>query len=300
MSIKTSKLDTNIKFTMSRPNLSYLKNLILAVVGIPCGVLTGVTGLSAAPILQPTLRYLLGLKSESLSGLVLVMVSFTAWSGLLSFGQTGHVQWFNGLMVTLGTFGGAALATKAVLKNPTVFVKARPFWTFLPLFFALMMIAQSTGVIKLSFPAVGLLPSNGPVLPLIFSYLIGVIVGFVGLVGELGSLLTIPLLVYLLGRSITAAEGTALFVLVLASLPTALIHALRRTVDMNTALAMSIGGVLGALFGSHLAASSIKALPDATLLFLCGFALTVFSLMSLFQKPTVDESAKPDSTTKNS
>jgi|GEM_PF-1810970 uncharacterized membrane protein YfcA len=270
---------------MARPDLSYLKNLTLAIVGIPCGVLTGVTGLSAAPILQPTLKWLIGLDGAPLAGVVLVMVSFTAWSGLFSFGQAGHVQWLNGFLVTMGTFFGAALAGNAIKKSPSFFVKMRHFWSLIPLALAMLMIAQATGIVDPAYFARPLLPTMGYFLPLFWSLLIGIAVGFIGIVGELGSMLTVPLLLYLLGRSIWEAEGTALYVLVLASLPTALIHALSKTLNSKAAIFLSIGGLLGALYGSHIAVSAAVPVHPNFLIFLCGAVLAAFSLGSLFQKP---------------
>jgi uncharacterized membrane protein YfcA len=282
---------------MTKSHLSYLKNLILAVFGIPCGVLVGVTGLSPAPLLQPALRFLLGLSGATLNGVVLVFVSFAAWSALVAFGQSGHVPWFSGLLLTIGTFAGAALAGKAVTRSTSVFVRLRPIWTFVLLSLSLMMIVQSFGIGGRSFPETSVLPDQGAVLPLVWSFSIGVVVGFVGLVGELGSMLTVPLLFYLLGRSIRASEGTGLYVLVLASLPTAMVHALRRALDVNAALALTIGGVLGALFGSHLA---VDQLSEGVLLFLSGGALTIYSLINLFQRPIVDENDRKNSTTNRS
>ena len=271
---------------MSRPNLSYLKNLILAVVGLPCGVITGVTGLSCAPALQPALRWLIGIQGSSLNGVILVMVSFVSWTGLLSFSQSGDIQWANGFCITIGTFGGTVLVGKLIQRSPIYFVRARAAWSFIPLACALLMISVSTGHIARDIPAEPLLPTTGRLLPLLWSLAIGVGVGFIGYAGELGSILVNPALYFLLGRSILQSEGTALYILVLASLPAALVHAIRRTLNTDAAFALSIGGVFGSLFGAHLA---VKELPDSTTTFVCGGTLALFSLISLFQRPEVSQ-----------
>jgi uncharacterized membrane protein YfcA len=280
---------------MTRPNLSYLKSLILAVVGIPCGVFTGLTGLSCAPILQPLLRWLLGISGSSLSGTVLVAVSFISWCGLVSYGQNGDVQWGSGLLITLGILIGATLAGKAIKSSPLFFVKMSKVWSFIPLLFSLIMIAQSTNIIARTTLGTSWLPNTGPVLPIIWCVLIGVIVGFIGLAGDLGSMLVIPLLLYATGKTIYQAEGTALFALLMVSLPTATLHLLRRSFNPSTALALSVGGVFGALFGSRIA---VNAPATLTLIFVCGAAILIFSLMNLFQtvptaKPT--DSSNTDS-----
>jgi len=285
---------------MARPDLSYLKNLTLALFGIPCGVLTGLTGLSPAPIVQPSLRWLIGLSGPPLNGVVLVLVSFAAWTGLLTFGQTGHVQWLNGFLVTVGTFAGAAFAGAAIKRLPVLFAKARPLWTFIPLALALLMIAQAAGLVNPKLTVGPLLSSQGHFLPLLWSLLIGVAVGFIGAAGDIGSMLTVPLLIYLLGQSIWEAEGTALYVLVLASLPSALIHALGRTLNTKSALFLSGGGILGALYGSRFAVDTSYAIRPETLMFFCGSVLAIYSLMSLFQKPITAPPVEPNTVTKRS
>jgi len=273
---------------MARPNLSYLKYLLLAVFGVPCGILTGLTGLSCAPILQPSLRWLVGWKGPVLSGAVLLLVSFSALSGVFSFGQSGSLLVGSSVLIAIGSFLGASTAGATVRKNVEFFVKARSFWIVLPLVFSCLMVARSLGLIGHRANS-ELLPEYGPLLQLLWSIVIGFVVGFVGLVGDLGSLMTVPLLLLVLGRTIWQAEASALFVLLLASLPTALVHTLRRTVDFNGALALTGGGILGALFGSHEAVQLDRQTSGSLLQFICGVTLAIFALLSLFQSPVKDE-----------
>jgi uncharacterized protein len=277
---------------MSRSNLSYLKNVFLAAVGIPCGVLTGLTGLSCAPILLPLLTWLIGANGAPLGGIVLATISFTAWSGLLAFGQLGHVSWFDGFMLLLGTFLGAFIAARSILYAPKFFVRARKVWSIIPLLFALLMVVQSLGIVPKSALHSFVLPHAEGILVLLWSLVIGAFVGFIGQVGELGSLLIIPMLLYILGWTILQAEGTALFVLVLASLPAAVVHALRGSMNTRAALSISIGAACGALYGSHNAVYHVQT--DALML-LCGGTLAVFSLLALFQRlpVTLSEGAEP-------
>jgi uncharacterized protein len=284
---------------MPRTNLSYLKNVILAATGIPVGVLTGLTGISPAPLVQPILTWLLGLNGATLNGVVLAAVSFSAWSGLLSYGQFGDVSWLEGFVLLIGNFVGAVLAGKAILRSPIFFVRSRTAWSFLPLFFATTMIVCAVEPSSRSAVTFAVLPHSGPILPLVWSILIGIIAGFVGQAGEIGSILVVPLLLFFLGKTIWQSEGTALFVLVLASLPTVLIHALKGQINANAAIALSIGAVFGALYGSH---SAVYQVADGTLVLITGITIAVFSLIKLFQRPRleIDSATSSDSETSSS
>jgi hypothetical protein len=77
---------------MSRPNLSYLKNIILAIFGIPCGILTGLTGISNTYFASPMLSKMIGASGARLIGSTLAIATFSALTGLLAYGQMHAVN----------------------------------------------------------------------------------------------------------------------------------------------------------------------------------------------------------------
>lgn len=273
---------------MARPDLSYLKNLILVAVGIPCGVLTGVTGQSASPVFQPLVRWLLGLKGTILGGVVLGAVALSAWTGLFAYAQTRHVGWSLGVAYALGSLIGAAWGARLIKARAEIPAIARPIGALLTAGLALVISAEALGIL----PFHTLAPLPGRWLPPLGGFALGALLGFFGQAAEIGSVLTVPGLVYLLGRPILEAQGTALLVTVLAALPVALLYLSQRLMDLRIALALSFGGFLGALFGSRLAVGQFS---DTGLLLLQGLMLIGIGLSLLFQKaPPADDAPRQE------
>jgi uncharacterized membrane protein YfcA len=267
---------------MPQPNLSYLKNTMVAVAGIPAGVLTGVTGQSSAPFLQPFIDWLLGINGSSLNGVALAAVSFSSWSALLAFGQSGNVSWLSGAMILLGTLFGTTLAAISVRKSPSFFIRVRSLWSFLPLMLAIIMIVSVFEPGATTQLKVFVLPHSSAIITQFWCVIIGIAVGFVGQTGDLGSILIVPLLLMLLQDSLLLAEGTALFVLFLASFPAFLLHAFKGQIEPNAAMALSFGAVFGSLFGSHIV---VTGMGTSQMIVLCGLTIAAISLSKLFQSP---------------
>lgn len=103
------------------------------------------------------------------------------------------------------------------------------------------------------------------------SVLLGSLVGFsLGLVGGGGSILTVPLLVYVIGDSVSAAIGTSLAIVGLSALAGCLGHWRHRRVHLKIGLVFGAAGTVGAFFGTWLG----HFIPAKEILFL-------FSLLML-------------------
>lgn len=107
----------------------------------------------------------------------------------------------------------------------------------------------------------------------------GVIVGLVlGLVGGGGSILAVPLLVYLVGVSPPhVAIGTSALAVSVSAFSNLLPHARAGNVKWRCAAVFATAGVLGALLG----AATAKALDGQTLLILFGVVMVVVGLAML-------------------
>lgn len=101
---------------------------------------------------------------------------------------------------------------------------------------------------KVSFPVSGIAEVS-----LLSVLVIGFLTGiFSGFLGGGGGYVRMPILVYLLGVPTHVAVGTDLFEVVLSASYGTLSHSLKGNVDILVALAMNVGAVLGARFGSSL------------------------------------------------
>lgn len=111
------------------------------------------------------------------------------------------------------------------------------------------------------------------------SLLIGVLLG---LLGGGGSILTVPVLVYLAGLSAKNAIITSLIVVCLTSSIAVVNHARRGKVCWTTGLAFGLTGMIGAFLGGRLAAY----VPDSLLLVLFAVIMLAASLSMLRNKKT--------------
>jgi uncharacterized protein len=114
--------------------------------------------------------------------------------------------------------------------------------------------------------------------------LLGAAVGFsLGLVGGGGSILTVPLLVYVMGEPVSEAIGTALAIVGVNALVGFLVHWRERRADIRIGISFGLAGTVGAVVGTWFG----HLLPGGQILFL--FAL----LMLLAALATVRRRASP-------
>lgn len=121
------------------------------------------------------------------------------------------------------------------------------------------------------------------------AFLVGV---SLGLLGGGGSILTVPILVYILGLDAKSAIATSLLVVGLTSLVGALRHGRHGNLDVRVGLSFGAAGIVGASAGSRVAA--LDAVPGAVLL--AAFAVlmvTVAALMLRRPRPAAGRQGTP-------
>lgn len=128
------------------------------------------------------------------------------------------------------------------------------------------------------------------VLPLIQGALVlvsGSLVGFsLGLVGGGGSILAVPLLVYLVGVSSPhIAIGTSALAVAANAAANLANHARAGNVKWRCALVLSVAGIVGAFFGSSVG----KVIDGQRLLALFAIIMMVVSVLMLRGRNTVGE-----------
>jgi uncharacterized membrane protein YfcA len=105
---------------------------------------------------------------------------------------------------------------------------------------------------------------------------LGVVAGIlVAIMGVGGGFLMVPAMIYLIGMPTQMVVGTSLFQISFVTAATTLLHAVNnQTVDVILALALIVGGVIGAQFGSsagaHLRAEQLRLLLAVIVLGVCG------------------------------
>ncbi len=117
----------------------------------------------------------------------------------------------------------------------------------------------------------------------------GSLIGLVlGLIGGGGSILAVPLLVYVVGVPPHIAIGTAAFAVALNALASLALHARRAPIRWPCAIAFSVAGVAGALLGATLG----KAVDGHQLLALFGVLMIVVGVLMMRPKSTAAPSSE--------
>lgn len=115
------------------------------------------------------------------------------------------------------------------------------------------------------------------IIGLIMSAVIGL---SLGLIGGGGSILTVPILVYLLGVGPHEAVGMSLAVVGATSILGSYMHWRRDNVDISTGLLFGVAGIIGALLGSPLT----KLVSPELLLLIFGLLMLVVAISMIWRR----------------
>ena len=116
------------------------------------------------------------------------------------------------------------------------------------------------------------------------SLISGIVVGFsLGLVGGGGSILAVPLLVYVIGVETHVALGTSALAVAANALASLIHHKKIGHVKIKEGFEFTIPGVIGALIGAQLGLLT----PSKHLLFLFGLFMIVMAIIIWRRKPNV-------------
>ncbi len=123
------------------------------------------------------------------------------------------------------------------------------------------------------------------VLALLFGTLIGL---SLGAIGGGGSILTVPILVYIMGQDVHAATATSLAVVGSTSLAGAFPHWKAGRVSLTTAIPFGVAGIAGAFAGAW----ANHLLPDWLILSLFGLLMLVVATRMFFGRKLAPEQLK--------
>src|SRR5574340_1379648 len=137
---------------------------------------------------------------------------------------------------------------------------------------------------SLNFLDISQIPASLHLAPLMIflSLVSGIVVGFsLGLIGGGGSILAVPLLVYVIGVEPHVALGTSALAVATNALTSLIHHKKVGHVKIKEGLIFALPGVVGALIGVQIGLLT----PSKHLLFLFGLFIIVVAIMMLRRKP---------------
>jgi uncharacterized membrane protein YfcA len=133
--------------------------------------------------------------------------------------------------------------------------------------------------------------SDAAQMMILSALLFGVAIGLLlGLIGGGGSILTVPILVYIIRLTAHEATTTALVIVGVTALAGAAPHAVARRVDLRLALFFGISGIVGAFagaWGNHL-------LPGKVVLLLFGALMVAVATLMFKRQRATPRSATPE------
>ena len=98
--------------------------LILCIIGVAAGLLSGLVGIGGGVVIVPALVFILGLSQHQAQGTSLFILSMPVLVlAVYNYWNSGNVNWRYGLLIASTFIIGAFLGSKLSLKLPVHWVK---------------------------------------------------------------------------------------------------------------------------------------------------------------------------------
>lgn len=213
--------------------------IVLIVVGMLVGVLSGTFGIGGGTVIVPALVWL-GLSQRNAAATSTLAIVPTSISGVVSYATGGHVDWLAAVLLFCGMFVGGQigswLLSELVLR-----------WIFVA--FLVFVVINQVSFVPSRDHQIAMSVTTGICLALL-----GVIIGtLAGLLGIGGGALAVPSLSMLFGASDLVARGTSLLAMFPNSITTSAANLKRRLAHVKTALIIGVTAAVTAPLGTWIA-----------------------------------------------
>ncbi|MGA0709703.1 MAG: sulfite exporter TauE/SafE family protein [Ilumatobacteraceae bacterium] len=232
--------------------MSSRDRLLLLVVGLGAGFLSGVFGVGGGILVVPGLMMFVRMEQRRAHGTSLAAVLPIAVASLVTYWAHDHVDWPVALWLSIGALAGAFVGASLL-----AIISKRN----LALVFAIVLAIVG---IRLFFTVSGDGRGEITVLVALAYVLLGLVTGALsGLLGIGGGAIMVPIMAVLFGIPSVIAKGTSLAVII----PTALMGTVRNrsnaNVDMTAAVVVGVTGVVMAVVGAWVSARMSDAVSNA-------------------------------------
>jgi uncharacterized protein len=221
--------------------LDYLEFLLLGIIGVLGGMLSGLVGVGGGIVFVPGLVYAGGWNIQDAVAASLVIIIFSSLSGTIRNARsTDPVNWRVAGLLSLAVAPSSLIGVFISRVSPEVVVEVA---------FAALLIA-------LAYPTArggGEYESNRKNIPLPLVFLAGIFIGTIsGLVGVGGGVVMIPLMVLGMGLTTKRAVSTSLAVVMFTGIVGAagyVATGFRDVQDLLSLPSLIVGSVIGAPLG---------------------------------------------------
>lgn len=216
--------------------------IVLIVVGMLVGVLSGMFGIGGGTVIVPALVWL-GLSQRNAAATSTLAIVPTSISGVVSYATGRHVDWLAAVLLFCGMFVGGQIGSWLLSRLPELVLR----WIFVA-FLVFVVINQVSFVPSRDHQIVMTVVTG------IGLALLGVVIGtLAGLLGIGGGALAVPSLSMLFGASDLVARGTSLLAMFPNSITTSAANLKRRLAHVKTALIIGVTAAATAPLGTWIA-----------------------------------------------
>lgn len=247
--------------------------IVLIVVGMLVGVLSGTFGIGGGTVIVPALVWL-GLSQRNAAATSTLAIVPTSISGVISYATGGHVDWLAAALLFCGMFIGGQIGSWLLSRLPELVLR----WIFVA-FLVFVVINQVSFVPSRDHQIVMTVVTG------IGLALLGVVIGtLAGLLGIGGGALAVPALSMLFGASDLIARGTSLLAMFPNSITTSVANLKRRLVHVKAALIIGLVAAVTAPFGTWIAGAVSPRV--GSILFACYLCVLLVRSMFVAVKAT--------------
>lgn len=216
--------------------------IVLIVIGMLVGVLSGMFGIGGGTVIVPALVWL-GLSQRNAAATSTLAIVPTSISGVVSYATGGHVDWLAAVLLFCGMFVGGQIGSWLLSRLPELVLR----WIFVA--FLVFVVINQVSFVPSRDHQIVMSVTTGICLALL-----GVIIGtLAGLLGIGGGALAVPSLSMLFGASDLIARGTSLLAMFPNSITTGAANLKRKLAHVKTALIIGVTAAVTAPLGTWIA-----------------------------------------------
>lgn len=247
--------------------------IVLIVVGMLVGVLSGTFGIGGGTVIVPALVWL-GLSQRNAAATSTLAIVPTSISGVISYATGGHVDWLAAALLFCGMFIGGQIGSWLLSRLPELVLR----WIFVA--FLVFVVINQVSFVPSRDHQIAMSVTTGICLALL-----GVIIGtLAGLLGIGGGALAVPSLSMLFGASDLVARGTSLLAMFPNSITTSAANLKRRLAHVKTALIIGVTAAVTAPLGTWIAGEVSPRV--GSILFACYLCVLLVRSMFVAVKAT--------------
>lgn len=238
----TGEIEESEKAEELRSVRSTRNTVILVIVGVAVGLLSGLFGIGGGTVIVPALVWL-GFSQRNAAATSMLAIVPTSISGVLSYAYNGNVDWIAAILLFCGMFVGGQIGSWLLSRLPELVLR----WVFVA--FLVFVVINQLLFVPSRDQQITMNVTTG-----ICLVLLGVLIGVLsGLLGIGGGALAVPALSILFNASDLIARGTSLLAMFPNAITTSVANHKRKLLHVRSALIIGVTAAIVTPAGTWIA-----------------------------------------------